>query len=212
MPATATAFLCLLVLAALIAPIEQARVHQLTSLDENMAFGLPFASLAAGYALGAWRQWLGWQRHWGKVVATTAAVVTVIMMLIVGRVEGVQFRGPGSVSAQTIAFAINHNYTNRTLVLVDGSPRTDQYNVPKVPPSSWISSSDMGVQTVADICNGYVSVVVLRFTGHSYDNPADQAIAVLLHRMFSKKATTGGGGHTTEVWALKHRTPSCNAG
>ena len=52
MPPTATAFLCLLALAALLAPIEQARVHEISSLDENMGFGLPFAALGAGYALG----------------------------------------------------------------------------------------------------------------------------------------------------------------
>ncbi len=79
----------------LLAPIDQARINEMTSLDENMSFGLPFAALAAGYALGAWRQWLGRQRHWGKVVATVAAVVTVLTMLVVGRVERVQFRGPG---------------------------------------------------------------------------------------------------------------------
>lgn len=212
MPATATAFLGLLVLAALLAPIEQARVHQLTSLDENMGFGLPFAALAAGYALGAWRQWLGWQRHWGKVIATTAAVITVIMMLIVGRVERVQFRGPGSVSAHTIASAIAHNYTPGSFVLVDGSARTMEYNVPSIPPTSWLTSSDVGVQTMAQLCLGYVSVVVLRFTGQGYANPADQEITKILHRMFSRKAMTGGGTHATEVWALNKGARSCHGG
>ncbi len=97
MPATATAFLCLLLAAALIAPIEQARLHQMASLDQNMSFGLPFAALGAGYALGGWRQWLGRRRYWGKIIATVAAVGTVITMLIVGRAERVQFRGPGVV-------------------------------------------------------------------------------------------------------------------
>ena len=110
MPGTATAFLSLLVLAALLAPIEQARVDEMTSLDENMSFGLPFAALGAGYALGAWRQWLGRQRHWGKVVATTAAVVTVLTMLIVGRVERVQFRGPGVRRRHAVLAAIGQNW------------------------------------------------------------------------------------------------------
>ena len=109
----ATAFLTLLVLAALLAPIEQARVHQMTSLDENMSFGLPFAALGAGYALGAWRQWLGRQRHWGKVVATTAAVITVLTMLIVGRVERVQFRGPGLELASSVSYIIGQNWVSR---------------------------------------------------------------------------------------------------
>jgi 4-amino-4-deoxy-L-arabinose transferase-like glycosyltransferase len=213
MPATATLFQVLLVLAALLAPIEQARVHQLTSLDENMSFGLPFAALGAGYALGAWRQWLGRQRHWGKVIATIAAVITVITMLIVGRVERVQFRGPGSVAAQTVALAIAQNYTRGTFVLVDGSPRTDQYNVPSVPPQSWLTSSDPAFQTILHICNGQVSVIVLHATGPGDPSPADQRIPAPARSMFLRVAIAGSGDHTTEVWALKHGTQSCkNAG
>ena len=117
MPGTATAFLSLLVLAALLAPIDQARISQMASLDENMGFGLPFAALGAGYALGAWRQWLGRQRHWGKIVATVAAVVTVLTMLIVGRVERVQFRGPGVATAYAVLAAIGNNYLPNTSVL-----------------------------------------------------------------------------------------------
>jgi len=212
MPATATLFLVLLVLAALVAPIEQARLHQLTSLDENMGFGLPFAALAAGYALGAWRQWLGWQRHWGKVIATTAAAVTVLMMLIVGRIEGVQFSGPGSVNAHKIALAIAHNYARGTFVLVDGSPRTDQYNVPSVPQRSWLTSSDPAFQTVLQICNGQVSVIVLHATGQGDTNPADVKIATYAHQLGTRMAIAGSGDHTTEVWALHHRSQACNAG
>ena len=115
MPATATAFLCLLVIAALIAPLLQARVHQMASLDQNMSFGLPFAALGAGYALGGWRQWLGRRRYWGKVIATVAAVGTVITMLIVGRAERVQFRGPGVVAAQRVATAIKKQLPVRHL-------------------------------------------------------------------------------------------------
>jgi 4-amino-4-deoxy-L-arabinose transferase-like glycosyltransferase len=212
MPATATLFLVLLVLAALVAPIVQARQHQLTSLDENMGFGLPFAALAAGYALGAWRQWLGWQRHWGKVAATTAAVVTVIMMLIVGRVEGVQFSGPGSGTAHKIALAIAHNYARGTFVLVDGSPRTDQYNVPSVPRRSWLTSSDPAVQTISQIYHCQVSVIVLRSSGQRDPNPADVQIAELAHRMFSRMAIAGSGDHATEVWALHRGSRGCGAG
>jgi len=211
MPATATLFLVLLVLAALVAPIEQARQHQLTSLDENMSFGLPFAALAAGYALGAWRQWLGWQRHWGKVIATTAAVVTVIMMLIVGRIEGVQFSGPGSGSAHKIALAIAHNYTAGTFVLVGGSPRTDQYNVPIVPPQRWLTSSDLTVQTVSQIC-AQVSVIVLPPIGPYNSDRADVQIALLAHTLGTRMAIAGSGDHATEVWALHRGSPDCNAG
>ena len=218
MPVSATLFLVLLVLAALVAPIVQARQHQLTSLDENMGFGLPFAALGAGYALGAWRQWLGRQRHWGKVIATTAAVVTVIMMLIVGRIEGVQFSGPGSGNARKIALAIANNYTQGTFVLVDGSPRTDQYNVPSVPPTKWLTSGNPAFQTIlaefqtiSQICNGQVSVIVLRPTGQNDPNPADVQITRFAHSMGTRKAIAGSGDHATEVWALHRGSKGCNA-
>ena len=212
MPVSATLFLVLLVLAALVAPIVQARQHQLTSLDENMGFGLPFAALGAGYALGAWRQWLGRQRHWGKVIATTAAVVTVIMMLIVGRIEGVQFSGPGSGNARKIALAIARNYTRGTFVLVDGSLRTDQYNVPSVPTQSWLTSSDPPLQTISQICNGQVSVIVLRSTGQGPSSTADVQITELAKSMFSRMTIAGSGDHATEVWALRRGARGCNVG
>jgi 4-amino-4-deoxy-L-arabinose transferase-like glycosyltransferase len=212
MPETATLFLVLLVLAALLAPIEQARLHQLNSLDENMGFGLPFAALGAGYALGAWRQWLGRQRHWGKVIATTAAVITVIMMLIVGRVEGVQFRGPGSRVSHKIALAIANNYTRGTFVLVDGSPRTDQYNVPSVPPTSWLTSSAPTVPTILRIRRCQVSVIVLRPTGQGDPSPAHLQIERLAQHMGTRMAITGTGDHVTEVWALHQGSQGCNAG
>jgi hypothetical protein len=163
MPVTAIAFLCLLVLAALLAPIEQARIHELTSLDENMGFGLPFAALAAGYALGAWRQWLGRQRHWGKVVATTAAVITVITMLLVGRVERVQFRGPGAGVASSVLSVVGKHWVQGTYVLDESTTSTtDQYYLPMIPQDRWIrvykSTLDQAQQRISDRC---ASIVVL---------------------------------------------------
>ncbi|HUZ55540.1 MAG TPA: glycosyltransferase family 39 protein [Streptosporangiaceae bacterium] len=211
MPVTATVFLWLLVLAALLAPIQQARIHELTFLDENMSFGLPFAALGAGYALGAWRQWLGRQRHWGKIVATVAAVVTVLTMLIVGRVERVQFRGPGSVAAYTVALAIQRNYRRGTLVLVDGNFRTDQYNVPIVPKNSWVPA-DGNMQTVASICSGSVSILVLRMTGQNLDQIYGTQVAQLIHRMFVRKAVAGTAASSTQVWAINAGAGGCRAG
>jgi len=219
MPATATAFLCLLVLGALLAPVEQARVHQLTSLDENMGFGLPFAALAAGYALGAWRQWLGWQRHWGKVVATTTAVITVITMLIVGRVERVQFRGPGSVVAGTVWNAIRTNYRSGTYVLVDGADKAAQYYVPSVPGPKWLTSSPSGsgggYQMYLWLCAGKVSVVVLRKTAGSYASPYDPYIAKLMRGRYKRMTIAGTADYQTSVWALSrsgHIAEGCPGG
>jgi hypothetical protein len=220
MPATATAFLCLLVAAALIAPIEHARLHQMASLDQNMSFGLPFAALGAGYALGGWRQWLGRRRYWGKIIATVAAVGTVITMLIVGRAERVQFRGPSVVAAQRVAQAIEHSHLNNSYVLVDGTDKTDRYYVPSIKDEWWITTPSVatvaGYQTLAQICSGHVSVVIFRTTEGQYDNPNDKLIAGIVHRMYRKKAWAGKGDHRTTVWALRgsvgKETAGCGGG
>lgn len=199
MPATATAFLCLLVLAALLAPIEQARVHQLTSLDENMGFGLPFAALAAGYALGAWRQWLGRQRHWGKVVATTAAVITVITMLIVGRVERVQFRGPGAELASSVRQVVRNNWVPGTLVL-DNSPTTttDQYYLPNIPTAKWkrLYPSSIG-SAKTWLKNGCVSVVVLVAHSKAGGGPFQTELA---KDDFRRLPPVGPSTHEVTIW------------
>ncbi|HXL16124.1 MAG TPA: glycosyltransferase family 39 protein [Streptosporangiaceae bacterium] len=207
MPPTATAFLCLLVLAALIAPLEQARVHQLPSLDENMGFGLPFAALGAGYALGAWRQWLGRQRHWGKVFATTAAVLTVITMLVVGRVERVQFRGPGAANAASVVAAIRQNYVPNTQVLHDSTTLMEQYYLPEIPPDMWVRSVVLQspyqvVQMQQMFCSGDFSVIVLRTEQSSYE----QAVVRLLNdsKQYELALETGTGPQKTRVWDLRH--------
>jgi hypothetical protein len=207
MPPSATAFLCLLVFAALIAPIEQARVHQLPSLDENMGFGLPFAALGAGYALGAWRQWLGRQRHWGKVVATIAAVLTVITMLVVGRVEKVQFRGPGAANAASVVAAIRQNYVPNTFVLDDGTTTMEQYYLPEIPADMWVRSVAVTspyqfVQMRQRICSGYFSVIVLRTTRGS----SEHEVVQLLNdsQQYELAIETGTGIQKTRIWNLRH--------
>jgi 4-amino-4-deoxy-L-arabinose transferase-like glycosyltransferase len=215
MPLTAIAFLSLLVLAALIAPLEQARVHQLNSLDENMGFGLPFAALGAGYALGAWRQWLGRQRHWGKVVATTAAVITVVVMLMVGRVERVQFRGPGAANAAAVVEAIRQYYAPDSYVLDDGATTMEQYYLPEIPADKWIQSDARQApykyaQMKAQICSGVYSVIVLRTSPGSQQ----RAIVQLLDTSSRYKLVmnTGSGANRTRVWHLKQSTGAQNAG
>lgn len=206
MPATATAFLSLLVLAALLAPIDQARISEMTSLDENMSFGLPFAALAAGYALGAWRQWLGRQRHWGKVAATVAAVVTVLTMLVVGRVERVQFRGPGLATTNAVLAAIGNNYVHGSHVLVNSTTPMEKYYLPQIPDDKWVKRFAVGGLTQLKtmdhkFCGGFFSVIVLRTENGSY-NPALMTF-INGSRRFKLAIDVGTGGHQTRVWKLK---------
>jgi hypothetical protein len=218
MPATATAFLALLVLAALLAPIEQARLHELASLDQNMSFGLPFAALGAGYALGAWRQWLGRERHWGKIVATVAAVVTVLTMLVVGRVERVQFRGPGVETTDAVLAAIGNNYVQGTRVLVNSTTPMEKYYLPEIPANKWVKrfvvrSLNQLKSMENKICTGWFSVIVLR-TDHGSYNPVIETF-ILASKRYHLAVETGTGAHQTRVWYLRkpsHRQVHANGG
>ena len=199
MPATATMFLILLVLGAVLVPLDQARLHQITSLDENMGFGLPFAALAAGYALGAWRQWLGRQRHWGKIVATVAAVTTVITMLLVGRVERVQFRGPGTVVASSVWPLVASHYIKKSLILDNGSATTAEYYT-RIPPEDWRTffgtPSDITRQMVKQKCFSVVMLDAARAPSYA------RLLHALQHADYERLKTTPEVSKRIWIWSL----------
>lgn len=184
-PMALTLFLCLLVLAAVLAPIDQARIHQLTSLDKNVGFGLPFAALGAGYALGEGRSWLASRWNWGKLAAAITATAVLLSVLISGRIERVQFRGPGIAAARQIVAAIRHSYRHGTYVISDGdAARMEQYYLPDIPPDRWLgvfAPNAAQRQRIADAIRcGLASVVVLRMSAGTYDHPYDRTIARML--------------------------------
>src|SRR5262249_31271113 len=125
-PPTMTLFLALLVLAAVLAPVEQARIHQIGSLDKNMGYGLPFAAIAAGYTLSAGWDLLAGRGSRGELAATAAVAIVVLAVLLSGRFAKVQFRGQGMASAIQVVTAIRHNYRPGTLILSDDASRVEQ--------------------------------------------------------------------------------------
>lgn len=207
-PKALTLFLCVLLLAAVLAPIEQARIHQLPSLDKNIGFGLPFAALGAGYALGEGRSWLGRRLAGGRLIAAGASIVVLVAVLVSGRLEGVQFRGPGIVVAGQIVTAIRHSYRPGTYVISDGGARMEQYYLPRIPQQNWIGMFATGEGARDRIANqiscGEVSVIVLRKSAGSYDHPYDKSIARLLNG--SGRATLAAvatqGSYSTEVYRM----------
>ena len=54
----AVALVCMLAAASLLVPLEQARIHTLTSLDKHVAFGAWFAAIAAGWTISKIISWL----------------------------------------------------------------------------------------------------------------------------------------------------------
>ncbi len=208
-PPPVIVFLGLLVLASLLAPIDQARIHELTSLDKNIGYGLPFAALGAGFALAEGRAWLARRKARGRPVATTAIVVLVAAVLVSGSLEQVQFRGPDIALTRTIVTAIRASYRSGTFVLSDGAARVEQYYLPSIPSHLWIPtfrpSSQQKLRIVDQISCGSVSVVVLSKAGRTYDHPYDATIIQLMDRShrYRLAAVASQRDSSTDVWKLE---------
>jgi hypothetical protein len=198
---------CLLVAAALIAPAEQARIHELPSLDKNMAFGVPFAALGAGYALSAGRAWLARGWPWGTIAATMTVCVAILAVAVSGRFEKIQFRGPGIAAADQIVTAISRSYRPGTLVLSDGASRMEQYYLPGIPPTAWVRtythSAGQRLLLADQIRSCLISVAVFRSGGAS--NPYDPTVMRWLrHAGRYRLATVAtSGAYRTAVWTLQ---------
>ncbi len=206
-PPTTIMLSCLLVAAALIAPTEQARIHELPSLDKNMAFGVPFAALGAGYALGAGRAWLARAWPWGRIAATAAVCVAILAVGVSGRYEKIQFRGPGIAVADQIVTAIRRSYRPGTLVLSDSAARMEQYYLPVIPPTAWertyTHSAGQRLLLADQIRSCMISVVVFRMGGAS--QPHDPTVMRWLrHAGRYRLATVAtSGAYRTAVWTLQ---------
>jgi hypothetical protein len=208
-PLPVTCSLALFVFAGVIAPINQARIHELTSLDKNMGFGLVFAGLAAGYAMEAAIKTLPARIPAARLPSIVFGTALVLLVLILGRVQHVQFRGPSVQLANQIVSAIKHSYRPGTYILASGGSRMEQYYLPQIPSSAW-----MGIFAPNDatstrfhnrICNGQVSLVVMRIVNGSYDHAYDYRLRSLLdsthrYRIILK---ANGGPSITQVWQFK---------
>jgi len=207
-PLPVTALLALLVLGALIAPIDQAHLRQLGSLDKNMSFGLPFAAIAAGYAISAVIEWAEERIPAGRLAGSAAGAALILLVLIAGRLQTVQFRGPASAVAAKLISAVSNGYQQGTYIVSDGAARMEQYYLPQIPAAMWVGIFDPSAAQRArirvQICAGRVSLVILRMNGGSYDHAYDYQIRQLISRIQRYKlAVTAGQGHyTTQVWQL----------
>lgn len=207
-PLPATALLVLLVLGALIAPADQAHLGQLGSLDKNMGFGLPFAAIAAGYAICASIDWAAERMPAGRFAGGAAGAALIMLVLIAGRLQTVQFRGPSSVVAGQLVSAVGKGYQPGMYILSDGAARMEQYYLPHIPSSTWIGvfnpSARARAQIRAHICAGRVSLVILRMDRGAYYHPYDYQVHKLITRVrhYKLAVMAGHGDYTTQVWQL----------
>jgi hypothetical protein len=208
-PPQFTCLLVLLVVAALIAPVDQAHIRQLSSLDKNMGFGLPFAALAAGYAISAGIDWLGERFAVGKIAGSVAAVALIILTLVAGREQTVQFRGPSSAVATEIISAIRHGYRPGTYVASDGAPWMEKYYLPRIPDQAWLGifapSALQRARFSTRICTGSISLVILRRFQDSYHHSYDYQIHTMMERSqrYRLEVAVSQGNYATQVWGLR---------
>jgi hypothetical protein len=207
-PAARTLLLVLFALAGVFAAVDQARIHQLSSLDKNLGFGLPFAALGAGYALSAARQWAVQRYRWGSKAAAVGCVALVLATLVAGRLQKVQFRGPGIKTAAEVVAAVRKDHVPGTYIVSDGAARMEQYYLPSIESRWWVGTFTPSPQQNARItdliCSGQVSVVILRRNGAGFDHPYDLMILRILARsgLSRQDRVASQGSYSTQVWRL----------
>lgn len=208
-PLPTIAILLLFVLGGILAPVNQARIHELTSLDKNMGFGLIFPPLAAGYALQtAIKRGVAWFPA-KRLACAVSGAAAILLLLILGRVQHVQFRGPSIQLADQIVSAIKQGYRPDTYIIASGDTRMGQYYLRQIPESAWMGIYRSGPAARARfhdrICSGRVSLVVMRLAHGSYDHPYDNQLRTLLTGThdYGIALKAGSGQYVTQVWRLK---------
>ena len=176
---------------------------------QEHGFRAALHALAAGYAISAGIDWLGERYAVGKIAGSVAAVALIILTLVVGREQTVQFRGRAAPVAREIISAIKHGYRQGTYIASDGAPSMEKYYLPRIPDQAWLGIFDPSAQQRARfgtrICTGRISLVILRRFQDSYHHPYDYQI----HRMMARsqryrlEVAVSQGNYATQVWGLR---------
>ena len=141
--------------------------------------------------------------------AGAACGCLLVAILITGRIQTVQFRGPSTTVATQLVSTISHGYKRGTYILSDGAARMEQYYLPQIPFHSWLGIFDPTAATQAAyenrICSDAVSLVILRLSHKQYDHPYDSRVERLLGRTgkYRLVITAGQGNYATQVWQLE---------
>lgn len=208
-PLRVTLLLAVLTLAGLIAPFDQARIHQLASLDKNMGFGLIFPALAAGYAMSSAISRASSRWPAGRLVCGATAAAVVLLVLVAGRVQRVQFRGPSALMAHEVVAAVQKSYRAHTIIISPGASRTEKYYLPWIPASLWMGVFQPNAVTQAKfrqfVCDGRVSLVLMRTVDGKYDRAFDEKLSALIHQtgQYELIKRAGRGPYVMQIWRLE---------
>lgn len=185
--------LAVLTAAASLVPIEQARIHTLTSLSKHVDFGAWFAAIAAGYAA---EKLIAWVRpRWMRVVATGVCAFALVVPAQTGAAQSRSFvQWPNAARFITVFGQLVAAHPGRFLV---ETPSVPEYYLSVgaqwelwsstrsvVLPTGHSISGPVGTPGNADVYarfieDNYFSLIALNFFS---THPLDEDIAADLKR------------------------------
>jgi hypothetical protein len=200
-PWAQTGLLSVMTVSLLIAPIDQARLYQLPSLDRNVAIGLPIGALAAAFGVGYGIRLTG--RRFGKspYALRAAWALPVIAMLVFGVTHPWAARSPAG-DARVAAF-IQRSYRSGTYVgsLQGGDVNVERLYIDNIPDGSWIFMSQH--RFVGLLRANQMSVMVLRYWKRKPGAEADVIRLLEAIRGWRLAHNFGQGAEATQVWCFR---------
>lgn len=205
--------------AALLAPLEQARIHTLTSLEKHADFGAWFAAVAAGYALSKIVTWFSPGRlRAAATVATTGIIAGIIAVTGSAQAQILFHEWPDATSfISTIRPLVARTHG---AVLVEVSPLAEYYLPSGKEWNRWSNTysiqllsgrtagySPGAVNTAGNraiysnfIARGYFSLIVINF-GATPELDRDIESDLQRSRLYHVVAWVSYSGGRYPVWA-----------
>jgi hypothetical protein len=202
--------------AALLVPLEQARIHTLTSLNKHVAFGAWFAAIVAGYAFDAVIRWARYRIFQWTLTAICLALLAPAAYVGETQARDMFATWPNSTALVTRLGQILPGTSGP--ILDDNNRAVPEYYVPSEGDQwyRWSSNSSLRLPNgkslsvpvsetldpsvyVARIRSGYFSVVILGFSSAAgFDHQIVPALDANHH--YRLVASIPYGGHDTRVW------------
>ena len=135
---------CLLALALLLAPLHQAQIHTLTSLDKHTAFGAWFGAIAAGYLIARLTRYLQdhhWYAGWRLRLVCTATAAAVLAVSLAGILQaGTLYQGGWPNSAKAVAATRSQLHVSKCPCLMMSNTVMSYYLLGTIPLAAESSS------------------------------------------------------------------------